>query len=179
MTESLYTPSDVKRVRDSLLKEQGGKCAILGDIPEGRTVALDHNHFHQEQLVRAVLEREINAYCGIAENAYRRHLAYWVNEPIWVILRKVADYLEYHKDSPEKRYRHPAWRTKIRTAFNKLNAEHQNIVLESLLGKTGKNPAHRKKLFSEVTSDRKLCYTTIFQSIQQPQQQQYHQKEPS
>ena len=163
MTQDLYTATDVKKVREILLEEQGGKCAVLGiDIKAaGRTAVLDHAH-DEEQYVRGVLERELNAFVGAAENAYRRHLGYWLPTPLPDVLRAVAAYLERPDDT---RYRHNGWIRRLTTKFNKLPAAKQNLVLQSLCGKQGSNPAARKKLWSTVVKDRNLGYNTILNTL--------------
>lgn len=163
MTQDLYTATDLKKVRELLLEDQGGKCAILGiDIKaEGRTAVLDHAH-DEEQYVRGVLEREINAFVGATENAYRRHLGYWLPTPLPDVLRAVAAYLERPSDT---RYRHNGWIRKLRVKFNKLSSSKQNLVLQSLCGKQGSNPAARKKLWSAIVKDRNLGYNTILETL--------------
>jgi hypothetical protein len=160
MTQDLYTPTDIKKVRDLLLKEQGNKCAILGIVPKDRTFVLDHVH-NDEQLVRAVLEREINAYVGACENAYKRHLAYWLPTPLPDVLRAAAAYLERSEATPDTRWRHTGWIKKIQTKFNKLTAAQQNLVLQLLDRPNGKNPAERKKYFLAAVKSKAYGYDII------------------
>ena len=61
MTEHLYTPADVKRVKDRLAKEQGGIDPILKE-PFKETQVCDHDHTTQH--VRAALNRNTNAFEG-------------------------------------------------------------------------------------------------------------------
>lgn len=165
----LYTPTDVKLIRDKLLKEQQGKCKLSGIsiIAEGRTAVLDHEHYHPEQFVRGVLEREINAYVGAVENAYKRHLSYWATIPLPELLKLIAIYLEASKHTPERVIRHPAWIRKLTTKFNKLNAQDQNAVLEKFIVTTGKNPAERKKLWNKVVKDKNFGYNLLSDYISQ------------
>lgn len=66
---------------NSLLKEQGGGCAICGKTPEaeGKSLAVDHNHETRE--IRGVL----CSYCN--HRRVGRHKD-------WTILQKMADYLK-------------------------------------------------------------------------------------
>lgn len=162
--KDLYTPKDIKDTRDKLLKEQQGRCAILGEVPDGRTFVLDHIH-DDEQLVRAVLEREINAFTGAAENAYKRHLSYWLPIPLPDVLRAVADYLERHKGIP---VRHNGWIKKAKTQFNKLNSREQQDVLVKLgYTKPTKNIIDRRKVFAKLVLDRTLGFDVIMQTLNQ------------
>jgi hypothetical protein len=160
-TIDLFTPTDIKKARDTLFKEQDGKCLILGTLPKDRTTVLDHAH-DEEQFVRGVIEREVNALLGVIENAHKRHLRYWLPTPLPDVLRACAGYLERPVDT---RYRHSGWQKKLQTKFNVLTSVNQNEVL-SLLGQpTGKNPAERKKFFKKALSNRNLGYNAIKQAI--------------
>lgn len=166
-TVDLYTTSDLAKVREILLKEQDGKCAGLGvQIRPNRTPVLDHKH-DDEQLVRAVLEREYNAFTGVVENAYKRFFAYWLDLPLHEILRRTADYLESCEANPETRWRHNGWMAKVKTKFNKLTAQQMDSVLVYLGSTKGKNLAERKKLFAKQVLRRDLGYTKILEAINQ------------
>lgn len=162
-TKDLFTPTDVAKVRALLLKEQDGKCAGLGIvIPKDRTAVLDHDHFVADQFVRGVLERECNAMLGVVENAHRRFLSYWLPTPLPTVLRALADYLERSSSIPDLRWRHPNWRKKLLTRFNKLKTAQQDSVLESLGSiKRCNNATARKKEFEKHLKDRNLGYTAI------------------
>ena len=163
MTQDLYTADGVRKVKELLLQEQGGKCAILGiDIKERkRTAVLDHAH-DEEQFVRSVLEREANAFLGVIENAHRRFLGYWCEMPLAEVLRRTADYLELEQDT---RWRHPGWLKKVSASFNKLNAKQQSFVLEYLGYPAEKNPLKRKAIFRKASLDRSLGYAKIREAI--------------
>ncbi len=63
MTEDLYSVSDVKRVRELLLKEQGGLDLLTKlEIP-CKMAVLDHKH-DINQFVRGVLHRQCNVVLG-------------------------------------------------------------------------------------------------------------------
>jgi hypothetical protein len=167
-TIDLYTPADIAKVRDILLKEQKGKCAVTSiDIKKlGRTAVLDHRH-DSEQLVRAVLEREVNAFEGLVTNAHRRCLSYWLPTPLPDVLRALAAYLEASESTPERRWRHTGWIAKMKTLYNKLTTKQRDKVLETL-GCTASctNDTARKKEFAKLLKDRKLGYTTILAAIE-------------
>jgi hypothetical protein len=164
MTQDLYTADGVRKVKELLLQEQGGKCAILGiDIEERkRTAVLDHAH-DEEQFVRSVLEREANAFLGVIENAHRRFLGYWCEIPLAEVLRRTADYLELEQDT---RWRHPGWLKKVSASFNKLNTKQQSFVLEYLGYPAEKNPLKRKAIFRKASLDRNLGYDKIRDAIE-------------
>lgn len=162
-TEDLYTAADVKRVREQLLKEQGGYCAITG-LKITSTAVLDHRH-DDEQLVRAVLHRQVNAFEGKINNSWDRLMKWWYPEDnLPSVLRLMADYLE---KEPDRRFRHVHWQKKVKVKFNQLNAASQNKVLEQLGGTSQSNPAKRKDLFGKLVLDRKLGYNTIMQAIKE------------
>lgn len=162
----LYTTKDIKDIRELILEEQDGECALLGIHikSNGRTPVLDHSH-DDEQLVRAVLEREANAWLGQTENAYRRFFSYWLKDSLPEVLRKTADYLEQSEKIPDTRFRHTGWLRKVKVFFNKLNAKQQDKVLVNLGSKQGKNSIERKKLFSKLILDRNLGYNKIIHEI--------------
>lgn len=165
MTEDLYTASDIKRVREFLLAEQNNKCAALGiPIKPDRTPVLDHRH-DDEQLVRGVLEREVNAFTGVIENAHKRYLRYWLPTPLPDVLRSVASYLERSEGIPDRRFRHNHWIKKLQTKFNALSSKQQDKVLLQLGSSPGKNLVDRKAKFAKVVLDRSLGYDTISQVI--------------
>ena len=161
MTEDLYTTSDVKRVREFLLQEQGNKCAALGiPIKPDRTGVLDHAH-NDEQLVRGVLEREVNAFLGVIENANKRYLRYWLPTPLPEVLRALAGYLERSEATPDRRFRHNGWLKKVKVWFNKLPAKKMDEVLVELGSTPGRNLAERRSKFATIVLDRSLGYDTI------------------
>lgn len=155
MTTDLYTVADVKRIRDLLAKEQHGLCKVTGHLLEKQAV-LDHAH-DEDQLVRGVLHRQVNAFAGKTENAYDRLLGWWYPEPLYVILRHLADYLEDCEKNPTK-YRHPGWIKKINTKFNKLKEPSKDSVLESLGQPRGSNAKQRKELFRKSVLSRQFGY---------------------
>lgn len=157
----LYTTKDVKEVREKLLKEQQGVCALTKlPIPKGQEV-LDHNH--DTQFVRAVLGRQTNALLGKIENLEHRFLSWWYEESYSTFLRAVADYLERNDD---ERYLHPGWLKKCVVEFNKLSEPQKGKVLHALQAKKGSNSKERKASFQEALLTRKFTFDTILNLIQ-------------
>lgn len=75
--------SDVQKVRDEILAEQNGKCAICSiEITEKTGIALDHQHKFQKEelgedgagLVRGVLCRACNTMEGKIWNGMNRYI---------------------------------------------------------------------------------------------------------
>jgi hypothetical protein len=81
-------PSEVKVVREELLDQQNGKCAVCGGAP--KIPCLDHNH--QTGAIRGVLCSGCNAYEG--KISKWKHFAQVDDLPNW--LRGLATYLETH-----------------------------------------------------------------------------------
>jgi hypothetical protein len=164
ITQDLYTTTDVKKVRESLVKEQNGLDPVTR-LPL-QTPCLDHKH-DLESLVRGVLSRQVNAYVGKLENNYKMYIGYWCSIPLPELLRNIADYLEKPEDT---RYRHTGWLKKVQTEFNKLSAGEQNEVLKVLSGKTGKNPKERKELFRKTLLTREHTFDSILKVLQQKEE---------
>lgn len=151
---SLYG-NNVPTVRSALLKQQGGKDAILQEeIKEA--ACLDHDH--KSMRVRAVLSRGMNAFEGEVYNSYKRRLQYLTDKPLPVILRRLADYLEV--DYSQNPY-HPAWMKKVKTEFRKLSACRQNKVLLELGLESKPNAKAREQAFSKKLLDRSLGFDKI------------------
>lgn len=161
ITSDLYTTSDVKKVRELLLIEQDGKDKVTGIPIPIKSQVLDHVH-DEQQLVRGVLHRQVNAYIGKLENNFVRMMGWWYPGSISQLLRQAADYLELEADT---RYRHPNWQKKLKVEFNKLTASQQNEVLELLGSIKGTNPKTRKDLFSKLVMKRSLGYHSILSAI--------------
>ena len=157
MTVDLYNITDVKHVREKLTKEQNNKCLVTGlDIPPKQHV-LDHAH-DDNQLVRGVLHRQVNAFLGKAENAFMRLMQWWYPNDLPALMRECADYLEREEDT---RFRHNGWIKKINTQFNKLKESDKDKVLELMGLEKGKNGAERKKLFQKGILTKEYDYVTI------------------
>lgn len=159
INKSLYTQSEIKRVRDELVKEQNGIDPILNE-PFKETIVCDH--CHSSQHVRAALNRNSNAFEGLVFNAYRRCLQWLTDIPLPDILRNLAKYLE--EDYSHHPY-HIGWMKRVKTDFNKLSAKQMKQVLETFGKSDGKNIVERKKIFAGIILDRSLGYDKIRQVI--------------
>lgn len=159
MPESLYTPNDIKRVRDELVKKQKGIDPILKE-PFKEVPCLDHSHTTQH--VRAALNRNVNAFEGLVFNAYKRCLHWLTDKPLPDILRNLATYLE--QDYSNNPY-HVDWMKKVATEFNKTSAKQQNAILEALGESQGGNLAERKKLLKKAILKREKGYEEIMKII--------------
>ena len=84
--------SEIKAVRDELLKQQGG-CAICGEQP--KVPHLDHDH--KTGAIRGVLCSNHNMYLGKIENSCARYLI--PRDQLPDILEKTATYLREHSSS--------------------------------------------------------------------------------
>ncbi len=154
--KTLYNASDVKAVRQALLKEQKGLDALTGlPIPAGQDVC---DHCHESQFVRGILHRQSNAVLGKLENMYVRYLKWWYSGTLADFLRKAADYLE-KKHSTE--YVHPGWIKRVQTDFNKLKAVEKDKIIETLGGVVCKNDLQRKHRFKDLVLTKKFDYITI------------------
>jgi len=159
MTDSLYTPSDVKKVRESLSVKQNGVDPILNET-FSEVQVLDHDHTTQH--VRAVLNRNTNAFEGLVFNAYKRCLKWMTDKPLPEILRGLAVYLE--QDYSQNPY-HPDWIKRVTIDFNKLKESSKDFVLIELGSACGKNALERKKNFSKALMTRKFSYNQIMDLI--------------
>lgn len=163
MTKDLRTSREVKEVRELLTREQNNKCAITGlEIEQGKHV-LEHAH-DDSMYIRGVAHRSSNAFLGVLENAFNRHMKWWYNQDLATLLRQCADYIEKPHDT---RWRHTHWLKKIQTKFNSLREQQKDRVLVVLGGEAGKNAADRKKKFKELINNRQFGYDLIQAAIQQ------------
>lgn len=169
MTEDLYTPADVKRVRDLLIKEQDRLCGITGLPTALSDYHLDHKH-DEQQYVRSAAHKQANMALGKLENLAVRYL-YWYPHGLPAFLRQCADYLEKPDD---KRWRHPGWLRKITTLFNKLPTKAQDSVLECLLQEKGKNSEERKKLFKKALANKDFNFNQIKDLIANQQRKDFN-----
>lgn len=153
MTEHLYNPSDVQKVRGKLLKEQGNCDKMTGlEIPDGKA-CLDHNH--QTQFVRGVLHRQSNAALGKLEGIYTRYLSTWYPWTLSEFLRQAALYIELKDD---KRYIHPGFIKRLCTDFASLNEASKKAILVTLGQEQGSNSTQRKALFKKAILSRKYTF---------------------
>lgn len=159
--ETLYTPSDVQRVRALLLKKQNGLDAVTGLPLEPSDAVCDHDH--KTQYVRGILHRQVNVIIGKIENAWLMYLSWWYPDSLPVLLRKVADYLESKHFTG---YVHPSWIKHCQVQFNKLKPSQKNIVLEELGLQALPNDSLRKVAFKKELLTRKHTLATILSMIE-------------
>lgn len=159
-TIDLYTPLDVKRVREFLAEEQEGKDALTGlPLPVDKR-CLDHDH--KTQLVRGVLHRQVNAALGKLEGVHTRYLSTWFDGTLPDFLRLSADYLE---KEPDTRWYHNGWLRRISISFNQLTEGQKKQVLVQLGQPEGKNSKDRKELFRKVSLDRQHGFEKLIKVI--------------
>ena len=161
MTEHLYTPADVKRVKDRLAKEQGGIDPILKE-PFKETQVCDHDHTTQH--VRAALNRNTNAFEGKVFNAWVRCLKWLSDKPLPEILRNLAEY--YEKDYSNNPL-HPGFLKRLCTDYASLNEQGKKEVLHLLGQPQGNNATERRKLFRSALMTRKFSYEHVKTMIQE------------
>lgn len=162
MTEDLFTPTDVAKIRALLLKEQGNLCAITKVPIKPSDTHTDHRH-DAEQLVRGAVNKHANMLLGKLENLQVRYLNHWYAGSLSDFLRQCADYLDRPID---RRFRHPNWIKKTITEFNKLKVSEQNNVLIALGQPRGVNLVERRKLLNKAILTRKFSRDTIIHLIQ-------------
>ena len=162
-TVELYNAKDKSEVRDKLLKEQGGKCALTGLPLDKSQSVLDHAH-DNEMFVRGVISRQSNSLLGVIENGWKRYMQWWYNGTISDFLRQCAQYLE---KKPDSRYRHDHWIRESQTLFNSLPEGDKKAVLEALGQHQGNNATERKKLFRRALMTRKFTYDQVKAMIEE------------
>lgn len=160
ITKDLYNAKDIMEVRRQLEREQDYKDMLTGRNMLGLRVVLDHNH-DDEQLVRGVLSHEVNAFIGKVENAYKRHIKYWLDMPLEELLDLSSKFIHKTKHYPDYRFRHNGWIKKIKTKFNNLNAKQKQEVLAKLGLSTGNNDLVRKKLFADCIKSKKYTFEQL------------------
>jgi hypothetical protein len=161
MTEDLFTPKDIARIRALLLKEQKNLCAITGlNLPHTLAV-LDHKHDH-EQLVRGTVNTHANTLLGRLESLQARYLNHWYPHTLPDFLRACAAYLERPRDT---RFRHNGWIAKTVTEFNKLKVKQQQKVLQALGQPEGSNLVIRRKLLRKAILTKQYSRDTIINII--------------
>lgn len=161
MTVELYNPKDKSEVRDKLLREQGGRCALT-KLPLDKSQSVtDHAH-DDEMFVRGVISRSSNSLLGVIENGYRRYMAWWYSGTLPDFLRQCAEYLERPKDT---RYRHDQWLKKLGILYNTLNEAGKKEVLQSMNQHQGNNATERKALFRKALLTKKFTYEDTWNLI--------------
>lgn len=151
--EHLYTPADVKRIRESLYNLQNGIDPILLESIELSGSVLDHSHLTQR--CRATLHRQVNAFEGKIQNAYIRCLKWMTDKPLPEILRNLADYYEvdYSKNPI-----HTGFIKRLCTDFSSLNEAGKKDVLQCMNQQQGANATERKAIFKKALLTKKFTY---------------------
>lgn len=158
--ETLYTPTDVQRVRSLLLKKQNGLDAVTGLPLAPSDAVCDHDH--KTQFVRGILHRQTNVIIGKIENAWNMYLSWWYPDTLPVLLRKIADYLETDQNTG---YVHPSWIKAVQIQFNKLKPSGRNVILEELGLQPLSNDTLRKAAFKKELLTRKYNLDIITRLI--------------
>lgn len=161
-TTDLYTPDDVRKVRELLIAEQNQLCGITGVPTAIRDFHLDHCHDSQ-QLVRSAANKHANMLLGKLENLELRYLKHWYPYSLSVFLRSVADYLDKPKDM---RYRHPGFIAKLMTMFSKLKEPDKDKLLADLGYNAQPNAVKRKALFKKIVMQRQHGFLVLSQMIE-------------
>lgn len=153
-TIDLISPDDIRRVREKLIVEQHGRCAVT-DVPTAlRDFHLDHCH-DSEQLVRGAANKHANMLLGKLENLEARYLKHWYPHSLAVFLRACAEYLEKPKDL---RYRHPGWMQKLMTKFSKLKEPQKDKVLAEIGYTSRPNSISRKAEFMKAMKSKRFGF---------------------
>ncbi len=156
MLEILYTPKDVRRIRDVLNKAQNNVEPII--LTEIKNPCLDHDH--KTCLVRGVLQRESNVFEGIITRAFNRYLKHNTSLSLSEILLNLVEYYKKHSKE-EAQYLHPGWIKKSKTEFNKLNEKQKAALLKSMNLEDASNSAERKKIFAKALTSKKFNFDEI------------------
>jgi hypothetical protein len=118
--------SEIKSIRDKLLKQQGGMDPITGLIITDPV--LDHDH--DSGYVRCVLQREVNSFEGKVWNSYKRFIRHLGADYVDVL----AALQEYHSRDYSKNPIHPSHRTEedktVREYKRRINRAKRPITKE-------------------------------------------------
>jgi hypothetical protein len=161
MSKDLFTPADVKEVREQMLEAQGFIDPILGMKLESKDAVLDHDHSTQK--CRAAIHRQTNAFEGLVFNAYKRCLSWLTPESLPDVLRSLAIYLEQDYSNNDN---HPGWIKRVKVDFNKLKEYQKDAVLAELDLAPANNSKARKTSFSKMFLTKKHSYATVRSSIE-------------
>ena len=86
-------PKDIKPLREQILQEQQGLCAICHEAVDPGEAVLDH--CHKTGYIRAVLHRGCNAYIGHLENNMARNRITPIR--LFQILANFTNYINTHR----------------------------------------------------------------------------------
>jgi len=106
--------SELRILRREWYDEQNGICPILEQEVAFEVTCMDHQHKLKADeadetgkgILRGCIDRNVNAFLGKIENAYKRYgLHKFIELP--TLLRKLADYLDTNRIHREVKYIHP------------------------------------------------------------------------
>ena len=123
MVHSRLKTTEVAPLRERLLAEQGGRCALCRQPVKKDEACLDHDH--KTGYIRAVLHRGCNAQLGHIENNMPRHKLTNIAK-LTAFLSSIPEYISRdwtdqplhptHRSEEEKRLRRNAKARKARAA---------------------------------------------------------------
>ena len=142
--------SDIPKLREEILDEQGGICPLCNNpIPEG-CACLDHEHKRRIRgsgQLRSVLCRNCNTFLGKLENNSRRCNISLNNLP--QVLRRTSKYLlQEHKPfiHPSEREKQPKLQ---KASYNILKRKYKGRAKFPEYPKTGKLTVRLKQIFEQ------------------------------
>lgn len=156
MTKDLYTPKEVKEIREQFLEIQDNFDPILFLPLKPSDSCLDHDH--TTQLCRGALHKQSNAFEGLVFNAYKRCIGWLSDDSLPNVLRRLAIYLE---GEPVIKAYHPAWVKRVTIDFKKLDSKSQEKVLREIGSTLGSNAKQRVELFKKKVTKEKLGYEKV------------------
>lgn len=153
MIKDLYTPKDVKEIREQFLKVQGNFDPVLFQPLKASDSCLDHDH--TSQLCRGALHKQSNTFEGLVFNAYKRCISWLSDDSLPSVLRRLASYLE---SQPAIKAYHPAWIKRVVVDFKKLPVKKQNLILVRIGLTPESNAVKRVKQFKAGIMKRNIGY---------------------
>jgi DNA-binding sugar fermentation-stimulating protein len=113
-------PKEIKQLRESILQEQHGLCAICHEPIDAGEAVLDH--CHKTGYIRAVLHRGCNAYIGHLENNMARNKI--TISRLFRILANFFVYINKHRSEIHPTHRTPE--EKVERAKKRARKRRQN-----------------------------------------------------
>ena len=142
--------SEIKQIRNKLLKIQKNRCPICNNIIYDYEAILDHEHKKRvggSGLIRGVLCRSCNIFLGKIENNCRRYGIHIKDLP--VSLRRISKYLK----QTHKPLRHPSEKKKEPklqlASYNKLKRLYDGKAKFPSYPKSGKLTIKLKDLYKK------------------------------
>jgi hypothetical protein len=163
MKTSLHTPKDVKEYRQELLAKQDGVDALTGLPLEEKGAVLDHNH--ETEVVRGVIDRQVNAALGKIENIWKRYLSTWYPGKLTDFLEQAKVYIDSDGFMQTHPVYHPNWINRCVRDFKKLDALHQRMVLKEMNEDSDftmpSNAEGRVKLFRATILKKRMTFALV------------------